>query len=405
MAPRGRYDFGAGLAFNTLVNSFIGDTLFSSFVAPFLGRHVSRYLARKEPTQYLMDEACRAKDSAYLPWRIVHLIKAWFFAVVLMPVVPFAVFPLVVYHALSFVVDRYNMLCALEPLPPSSGLCMRFVLTICLPCVVPLHFLVGIIGFRHAIICGDRDAETAAFRGCVRGERRQVELGDWSDGTAELLTYVAIGAVLNSYLFIEIFYLQRRQALRLGLMTPYQVFKAGFVNDRGFGYASASEPYRFVDVKLSDVDLDREHMEEMYTAEVLLRTVEERSSTRSYERATLQPSASAKKLRVTLAKGDSASRPVMSEVEHTSIPRFSIIGSSSGAPTPAKSAKAASAKGSSSSRWFGNGSRKTVAPPVAAPAVAPAAVASPMTMAAQPAAALAAAAAESTSVTASSTSD
>ena len=291
------YDFGAGLAFNTLVNSFIGDTLFSSFAAKIIGRTLDRYFAKDEPTQYLMDEKCRSKDAAYLPWRIVHLVKAWSFAIILMPVVPFAVMPLLVYHILSFVIDRYNMLCALEPLPPSSGLCMRFVLTFLPPLIVPLHYIIGFIGFRHAVICGDRD-ESGNYRGCVRDERPE------GDGMPELITYTVIGGVLVVYLFVEIFVFQKRQAVKLGLMTPYQVLMAGFMNDRGFGYASAAEPYRFVDVTLADVDLDREHMEEMYTAEVLLRRVEHHSSSRGHHRGTLQPSLSQKKMRVTVANSN-----------------------------------------------------------------------------------------------------
>ena len=78
------YDFGAGLAFNSLVNSFIGDTLFSSFVARLLGLALARRAARNLPTQRLMDEACRSREPNYLPWRIVHMVKAWYFAFILM---------------------------------------------------------------------------------------------------------------------------------------------------------------------------------------------------------------------------------------------------------------------------------------------------------------------------------
>ena len=34
-----------------------------------------RYLAKREPTQHLMDESLRSADAQYLPWRIVHLVK------------------------------------------------------------------------------------------------------------------------------------------------------------------------------------------------------------------------------------------------------------------------------------------------------------------------------------------
>lgn len=70
-------DFGAGLAFNSLVNAFIGDALLNNFVIRLIGRIVSRLLASRAPTQAVMDEAVRSRDPAYLPWRIVHLVKAW----------------------------------------------------------------------------------------------------------------------------------------------------------------------------------------------------------------------------------------------------------------------------------------------------------------------------------------
>ena len=172
----------------------------------------------REPTQQLMDEKCRSRDPAYLPFRVVHLVKAWYFAIVLMPVVPFAVFPLVVYHFLSFVVDRYNMLCALEPLPPSSGLCMRFVVTILLPCTIPLHYLVGIIGYLDANDCGQRN-DDGSFIGCVREETEGKRF------TAEVLLFVIGGALLNIYLVVETIHLQGKKAEKRGMMTTMRVLK------------------------------------------------------------------------------------------------------------------------------------------------------------------------------------
>ena len=223
------YDYGAGLAFNTLVNSFICDAGLNSGAVPLIGRTVAGRLAKSEPTQYLMDQAVRSKDPAYLSWRIVHLIKAWYFAIILMPVVPFALFPLVVYHLMSYFIDRYNMLCALEPLPPSSGLCMRFVVTVALPLIVPLHFLIGFFGFRDALTCGERDAFTLAYTGCVRSTRSanfsslEGSDGQWVEGGwTELTIYAVVGGALNIYFAIELLYLQRKQAIERGLLTPWQ---------------------------------------------------------------------------------------------------------------------------------------------------------------------------------------
>ena len=60
-----------------------GDALLNNFLIPMIGRLAGRHKAKSEPTQYLMDEACRSRNPAYLPWRMIHLVKAWYFGVVL----------------------------------------------------------------------------------------------------------------------------------------------------------------------------------------------------------------------------------------------------------------------------------------------------------------------------------
>lgn len=252
------FDYGAGFAFNTLVNSFIGDAVLNSLVIPSIGRFVARHNAKKAPTQALMDEACRAADPAYLPWRVIHGIKAWFFVVVLMPVVPFAGMPLVVYHLVSFAVDRYNILCAYEPLPPSSGLIMRYVLTWALPLTVPLHYFVGAVVFVNKARCADGNK---SYQECASNMVQ--------NGQLELVIFFVVAAVLNVYLVVEICYLQRRRALTSGLMTPWQVFQAGVRNDEGFRFAAAAEPYRFVDVSLKELGAGENEVKQMFTAELM----------------------------------------------------------------------------------------------------------------------------------------
>ena len=55
-------------------------------------------------------------------------------AFIFMAEVPFATFPLFWYFAVSYVVDRANLLSQLEPAPPTCGLVMRFVMTCALCC-------------------------------------------------------------------------------------------------------------------------------------------------------------------------------------------------------------------------------------------------------------------------------
>ena len=64
---------------------------------------------------------------------MVHLVKVRTFALVLWPVVPLVGVPALVYYLVAFLINRPNMLRLIEPLPPSSGLPMRFVLGVLMP--------------------------------------------------------------------------------------------------------------------------------------------------------------------------------------------------------------------------------------------------------------------------------
>jgi len=214
------YDFGAGFGVNAIVNAFIGDAVINSWLVPLIGRYVKRrFTAKKEPTQHLMDEALRSHDPQYLPWRIVHLVKAWFFAVCLWPLVPLVAAPTAAYFLLSILIDRQNLMRNLEPPPPSNGLCMRFVLSALMPAAVPVHFVVAIFGYI----------------GLLRYPRGQPErsIGD-ALTDPRLLTYLAFGALIVAGMLRDMFVTQRRLAKQRGLLTPWQVIRASIQTDHGF---------------------------------------------------------------------------------------------------------------------------------------------------------------------------
>ena len=132
------YDFGTGLTFNSLVNCFVGDALLMNFIVPLLRDAATRKLAvRANPTQELLDEAVRTRDPRYVAWRIVHLIKANSFALCLMPAVPFAILPYLVYLILSILIDRFNLLSRIEPVTSSNGIVMRYAITFMVVTCVP----------------------------------------------------------------------------------------------------------------------------------------------------------------------------------------------------------------------------------------------------------------------------
>jgi len=182
-----------------------------------------------------------------------------------MPVIPFVALPLLCYFVISFAADRINMLSFLEPLPPSSGLCMRFTLTVLLPLSVPTHFVVGIIGYAncaHGVYNHHR-------ANLLRSDKLQQEQ-DSSFGlvfnSAPVIAYIVFAVLCTLYFMFEIMVNQRRIAIRRGLMTPLQVFLAAFVNDEGFFCSSAAEPYPDVDTALEDAGFSEEQIAALYAA-------------------------------------------------------------------------------------------------------------------------------------------
>ena len=235
------YDWGNGFAFGSVINSFIGDTFLTNFVGRQVGRYRARYRARRLPTQQQMDEAVRMRDPRYLPWRIVHLVKVYAFALILMPVMPFALLPLAVYHLLAVPVDRLNLLGFLETVPPSSGILMRYVCTVMLPLCAPLHFAVGIIGFvdqqlrtEASLLRGGAGGGTfmsylnMPSSGALWGDRQKIAS---ALSSGPIMLYMLLGGLCLCWIVVEIFVLQRLVALRSGVITPWQVVRAGLATD------------------------------------------------------------------------------------------------------------------------------------------------------------------------------
>ena len=232
------YDFGAGFGVNAIVNCLIGDAVLNSFAGRHIGGWFTRhYLAKREPTQHLMDEAVRSRDPYYLPWRIIHLIKLWFFTVVLWPLVPLVGLPAVAYLGVSFAIDRVNLLTLLEPPPPSSGLIMRFVLSVLMPAAVPVHLVVALIGYHHKLHAPTL-GQPKLVATCLRGA---------------LLIGMGVDMAVH----------QARIARARGLLTPWQVFLAAFRADgNGFEISSRAEP--FPDVEASLEGLSADVIQELY---------------------------------------------------------------------------------------------------------------------------------------------
>ena len=239
------YDFGSGFGVNAIVNGFIGDAVLNSFAVRHVAGKITRtYFARREPTQHLMDEAVRSRDPYYLPWRIVHVVKIWFFAVTLWPVVPLVGIPALAYYLVSFVIDRSNLLSQLEPVPPSSGLCMRFVLSCLMPAAVPLHLVVAFTGY------------VAKLRDPASG--RHVSLIEALEDP-RLIFFLFFSIACVSAMLFDMFVIQTRRARRRGLLTPWEVCKAALQADHGFSISSRAEPFPEAEATLDDLPPDMVH--------------------------------------------------------------------------------------------------------------------------------------------------
>ena len=233
------YDFGSGFGVNAIVNGFIGDALINSFAVRHLAGVVARnVIAKRQPTQHLMDESVRSRDPYYLPWRIVHLTKVWFFALILWPVVPMVALPAIAYYLVSFLIDRANLLVLLEPLPPSSGLCMRFVLSCLMPAAIPIHIMVAFVGYVAKL----RDPSSG----------RQVTMIEALEDP-RLIFYIIFGLMCIVAMCFDMFVVQRDRARSRGLLTPWEVCKAAVMEDTGFTISSRAEPFPRTDANLDDL--------------------------------------------------------------------------------------------------------------------------------------------------------
>ena len=173
----------------------------------------------------------------YLPWRIVHLVKVWFFALVLWPVVPLVSVACLTYFVLSFVIDKTNLLCLLEPPPPSSGLCMRFCLSCIMPAAIPVHLFVAIFGYVGKLRYDYKASHV--YDGSTAGNMTVED----ALATPQLLFYLVYAVIVIWWLIFDCLVLQRDLAVSRGLLTPWQVFTAAFKADRGFSISSAAEPF------------------------------------------------------------------------------------------------------------------------------------------------------------------
>ena len=77
-----------------------------------------------------------------------------------------------------------------------------------------------------------------------------------------MLFYIIGGAVVVGAMLFEINVLQRRIALKRGLMTPWQVFTASFRDDKGFAVSSAAEPHGCHASTLDELSADQ--IKELY---------------------------------------------------------------------------------------------------------------------------------------------
>jgi len=265
------YDFGAGLGVNPLVNSFIGDAFLMSFALRHVGGWVKLQLAKRQPTQHLMDEMVRSSDQHYLPGRIVHFVKVWTFHLLLMPLVRFCAVPALAYHLISVLVDRINMLRLLEPPPPTSGLCMRFVVQIMMPAVLPLHIASGTVGYVSLYRVKGPD-------GTLHGPTTLPISAALSD--PRVIAYLTFGLTLLVAVLYNIFVRQRAIAIKRKLMTPWQVFLAAFRSDEGFSISSAVEPLRYMKGSLENMSDDE--VRSLYTPPFLHKSASDRTDSDSF---------------------------------------------------------------------------------------------------------------------------
>jgi len=222
---RDRYDFGTGYAINSLANSIFGDALLGQFLLRLIGFGVARLTVKNEPSERLAEQTLRSADPDYLPWRIVHLSKVWVIALLSFPIIPLVLPITIGYHLLAFIVDRINILRLVEPIPPTTGLCMRFIVCALLPVAVIAGQAVGLIGFYNLEQSFVAEGESVWRRGPI-------------------LFHCVFYAIFTATFAFEILVVQRAIALEHSLMTPAQLLlSATFGSDEAFAITTSAEPF------------------------------------------------------------------------------------------------------------------------------------------------------------------
>ena len=218
---------------SVLINLVIDGLLKPDYLVPLL-------VASRAATQSAMDAGCSLSNVLFIPFRAQLLVKTICLVLLFSAGMPQLYMFLLLYCTTAWPMDRLNLLARFAPPPLTNDLSLRFVLSIIMPLCLVLHCVFG-FGFFY-------------FRERARGQT----LADGLGGITPLLCYSIFSVLLVLFVALSV-HLERRRAIKQGVLTPYQLLCALSVVHDGFHLAgiAATEKVGGMVLALPDVETAR----------------------------------------------------------------------------------------------------------------------------------------------------
>ncbi|KAL1523052.1 hypothetical protein AB1Y20_018012 [Prymnesium parvum] len=201
--------YGSEAAQNIVVAAF-AQCLFLAWLLPAASQYL---MAPFSKSQKMMDQRCRILAPHVLPFTITDSVRILAVCMVFSSVFPAQLFVLPGYVLAQSFVSRSNLLGRIEPGAPTKPLLYRIAFSVYLPFHMILRFIYVMqiymdIPLRHPNI-----DPVGPFG-----------LNAWNSSTPKAFHFV-FTCVALAFVLVAIPYLHRQQALKLGLLTPWQLFK------------------------------------------------------------------------------------------------------------------------------------------------------------------------------------
>jgi len=193
-------------------NAALLETFLATWCLPLLPRYL---IAPFQKTQAGMDSWVRMTNFAWLPFTTSDGMRVLAFTAVWVGIFPGTSIMMAIYYPVAIFVARTNLLGRVEPGPPTKPLLYRFCFTLYMPFHMLLHL------FLSAGIYADVPLPDPSVNGSGLFPGFQHSPFE----TPRKATHTSLAILIALLLLLLAPYLQRRQALADGVLTPWEIIK------------------------------------------------------------------------------------------------------------------------------------------------------------------------------------